>query len=459
MQYLIHTQAERRIAVAKLQGGYFCIYCDEPDAPEASSLVIDHVVPRRHGGSEDIRNLVLACNTCNIRKLDRQEPELLKFGYETLAQKVEGIKAMRADWGPDEVKARLAAEVDGIDPGYNAYEKFLTETPTAKVINAALTYAKMSVSQVRKRAGLAGWTLDRLRNETMAATPRMWHRLHVVTEYPMSEFLKVHRRWISKPDCPQRELEYAAALCGLTCTDLARELKLSPNYVRGILRQEAYLTSVYSEPARRDALVLRVADACRLTSEEALDILTRICMSKHRDRPVSVMCQSRKRMMFPHLKRSTVWQNLFEAYCSRFRSYRVAARELGISNPHIHSLRTDRCFPSAALLKTICLAQGVPDIRTVLFEIEAEWLAALGQAFPPELAGIPSVEMLLYVAEQNKHKLALFLGIHPQSLNRTVIRKGRCNPERLARIAAFVGISEEEAALALRKSVIVNGWR
>ena len=456
MQYLIHTQAERRLAVAKLQGGFFCVYCEELQT--ASSLQVEHVIPRARGGTDDLRNLVLACSRCNIKKSDKDADVLAASGYETLAQKVMGIQAMRADWGPDEVKARLAAEVEGIDPGYNAYEKFITETPTAKVINAALTYAKMSVSQVRKRAGLAGWTLDRLRNETMAATPRMWHRLHVVTEYPMSEFLKVHRRWISKPDCPQRELEYAAALRGLTCVDLARELKLSPNYVRGILRQEAYLQSVCAEPARRDALVLRIADACRLTPAEALDILTRICMSKHRDRPVSVMCQSRKRTMFPHLKRSEIWQNLFEAYCRQFRSYRVAARELGISNPHLHSLRTDMCFPSAALLKTICAAEG-RDITTVLFEIEAEWLAALGQEFPPELAGIPSMEMLLYLAEQNKHRLALFLGIHPQSLNRTVIRKGRCGPERLARIASFVGVSVEEAALALRKSVIVNGWR
>ena len=49
MRYVIHTAAERRLAVAKLQGGFFCYYCDEPEVP-ASSLAVEHVVPRCRGG-------------------------------------------------------------------------------------------------------------------------------------------------------------------------------------------------------------------------------------------------------------------------------------------------------------------------------------------------------------------------------------------------------------------------
>lgn len=43
--------------------------------------------------------------------------------------------------------------VEGIDPGYDRYERFIVETPTAKVINAAMSYAGMSTERLRKVAG------------------------------------------------------------------------------------------------------------------------------------------------------------------------------------------------------------------------------------------------------------------------------------------------------------------
>lgn len=40
-----------------------CVYCGDPDAPS-----IDHVIPRRLGGTSDPENLVRACVPCNSEK-------------------------------------------------------------------------------------------------------------------------------------------------------------------------------------------------------------------------------------------------------------------------------------------------------------------------------------------------------------------------------------------------------
>ena len=274
MRYIVHTVKERRLAVAKMQGGFYCIYCEDKqelqgqDAQtwqtKVNSLVVDHVVPRRHGGSEDLRNLVLACNTCNIRKLDRDADALAGFGHETLAQRIAGVQAMRADWGVEEVKRALAQPVEGIDPGYDRYEKFITETPTAKVINAALTYAKMSSERLRRVAGLGGWTLDRLRWETQAGSIKMWHRLSEATGYPIDEFLKVYRRWTTQPDTPQRELEYAAARVNLNVQQLETVLGISQ------------IQTVYRGRVPLDVEPTLLAHVLRLDLRQAKALLQRI---------------------------------------------------------------------------------------------------------------------------------------------------------------------------------------
>jgi HNH endonuclease len=45
-----------------------CEYCLLPQ--DASSLRhhIEHVIPRQHGGSDDLSNLALACHRCNLSK-------------------------------------------------------------------------------------------------------------------------------------------------------------------------------------------------------------------------------------------------------------------------------------------------------------------------------------------------------------------------------------------------------
>ncbi|WP_353736778.1 HNH endonuclease signature motif containing protein [Aquamicrobium sp.] len=52
-----------------------CSYCGEPTNPfnrtAANGFQIDHMIPRAHGGSDDIDNLVPSCRRCNNSKLAR----------------------------------------------------------------------------------------------------------------------------------------------------------------------------------------------------------------------------------------------------------------------------------------------------------------------------------------------------------------------------------------------------
>lgn len=46
-----------------------CEYChlDQDDSPLAT-LHIEHIIPKIHGGSDDVDNLALACIDCNLHK-------------------------------------------------------------------------------------------------------------------------------------------------------------------------------------------------------------------------------------------------------------------------------------------------------------------------------------------------------------------------------------------------------
>jgi hypothetical protein len=47
-----------------------CEYCHLPSEADIISFCIDHVTPRKHGGSTVVENLALACALCNRYKLD-----------------------------------------------------------------------------------------------------------------------------------------------------------------------------------------------------------------------------------------------------------------------------------------------------------------------------------------------------------------------------------------------------
>jgi 5-methylcytosine-specific restriction endonuclease McrA len=51
------------------RAGDRCEYCQrhQDDSPLAP-LQIEHIIPKKHGGSDDINNLALACIDCNLGK-------------------------------------------------------------------------------------------------------------------------------------------------------------------------------------------------------------------------------------------------------------------------------------------------------------------------------------------------------------------------------------------------------
>lgn len=61
---------------------YTCRYCGKR---KAKRYEIDHIVPRSHGGSDRVSNLVVSCRECNVRKGNRSAGEFLQDVPERLA--------------------------------------------------------------------------------------------------------------------------------------------------------------------------------------------------------------------------------------------------------------------------------------------------------------------------------------------------------------------------------------
>lgn len=78
-----HTLAERRAKFDLL--GNLCLYCGEP-----KKLTVDHKVSLKRGGTDNIRNVVPACRTCNSRKNVRTAREYIRH-RRTNHQRMGGI--------------------------------------------------------------------------------------------------------------------------------------------------------------------------------------------------------------------------------------------------------------------------------------------------------------------------------------------------------------------------------
>ena len=49
--------------------GRTCRYCGSDEEP----LHIDHIIPRKRGGTHDLDNLQVLCKACNLRKSSKEE--------------------------------------------------------------------------------------------------------------------------------------------------------------------------------------------------------------------------------------------------------------------------------------------------------------------------------------------------------------------------------------------------
>ena len=56
-----------------------CEYCRLPDAYATFGHQVDHIVPHRHGGTDDVDNLAWACFPCNNNK----SIDIASFDFET----------------------------------------------------------------------------------------------------------------------------------------------------------------------------------------------------------------------------------------------------------------------------------------------------------------------------------------------------------------------------------------
>lgn len=46
-----------------------CEYCQLPqEHSPVAKLQIEHIIPKKHGGNDDLKNLALACIDCNLHK-------------------------------------------------------------------------------------------------------------------------------------------------------------------------------------------------------------------------------------------------------------------------------------------------------------------------------------------------------------------------------------------------------
>ena len=56
-----------RLKVRK-RAEYLCEYCHSPERSNATPFTVDHIIPQSLGGSDNFKNLALACHRCNQRR-------------------------------------------------------------------------------------------------------------------------------------------------------------------------------------------------------------------------------------------------------------------------------------------------------------------------------------------------------------------------------------------------------
>lgn len=67
-EWIVRT---RRVAIY-LRDGFACVYCGTYlHGCRPSEITLDHLRPRSKGGTNNSRNLVTACRSCNSKRIDK----------------------------------------------------------------------------------------------------------------------------------------------------------------------------------------------------------------------------------------------------------------------------------------------------------------------------------------------------------------------------------------------------
>lgn len=77
------VNVRRKIRLSLLRRDPHCRYCGGPVSKKRSQ--VDHLRPKCQGGTDDRRNLVLVCGTCNYRKGDLTPLQLALWTGRVLA--------------------------------------------------------------------------------------------------------------------------------------------------------------------------------------------------------------------------------------------------------------------------------------------------------------------------------------------------------------------------------------
>lgn len=91
------------------RAGHRCEYCRLPQQFSRSTLHVEHIIPKQHGGTDDLDNLCSACNRCNLHK----GPNLAGIDADT-GQMVPLFDPRRQSW--DDHFAWQGAAVVGLTP-------------------------------------------------------------------------------------------------------------------------------------------------------------------------------------------------------------------------------------------------------------------------------------------------------------------------------------------------------
>lgn len=62
----------RKNDLLRIKSIAYCVYCGS-----AENLVIDHIIPRKKGGNNQLNNLTRSCNRCNLYKSDFEMDKFL----------------------------------------------------------------------------------------------------------------------------------------------------------------------------------------------------------------------------------------------------------------------------------------------------------------------------------------------------------------------------------------------
>ena len=92
------------------RAGDCCEYCRLPASGGTVAFHVDHIVPLKHGGSDDSDNLCLACYKCNAHK----SHDLT--GVDPLTQEITQLFHPRHQLWPDHFTIQDDMRIEGITP-------------------------------------------------------------------------------------------------------------------------------------------------------------------------------------------------------------------------------------------------------------------------------------------------------------------------------------------------------